>query len=84
MQEARIVATDNTVRYQGLSLRIPQAPHRFHYVKGTVRFLEYPHRTLAVVHGPRCLAHYQPDGRLLETGRALQAAAARPTDRATT
>lgn len=70
VQEERVVAKDNTVRYQGKSLQIPQDPHRFHYVKVTVRVHEYPDGTLAVFHGPRCLARYQADGRLIETGRA--------------
>ena len=70
VQDERVVAKDNTVRYQGLSLQIPQDPHRFHYVKVTVRVHEYPEGTLAVFHGPRCLARYQADGRLIETGRA--------------
>lgn len=70
VHEERVVAKDNTVRYQGLSLQIPQDPHRFHYVKVTVRVHEYPKSTLAVFHGPRCLARYQPDGRLIETGCA--------------
>jgi hypothetical protein len=70
VQEARVVANDNTVRYQGTRLQIPQDPHRFHYVKVTVRVHEYPDGTLAVFHGPRCLARYQPDGRLIETGCA--------------
>ncbi len=35
VQEERVVAKDNTVRYQGTSLQIPQNPHRFHYVKVT-------------------------------------------------
>ena len=70
VQEARVVANDNTVRYQGLSLQIPQDTHRFHYVKVTVRVHEYPDGTLAVFHGPRCLARYHADGRLSETGPA--------------
>ena len=70
VQDERIVAKDNTVRYQGLSLQIPQDPHRFHYVKVTVRVHAYPDGTLAVFHGPRCLARYHADGRLIETGRA--------------
>jgi hypothetical protein len=81
VQEDRVVAKDNTVRYQGLSLQLPQDPHRFHYVKVTVRVHAYPDGTLAVFHGPRCLARYQPDGRLLEPRPLTQAAAARPTDR---
>jgi transposase len=40
------------------------------YVKVTVRVHEYPDATLAVFHGPRCLARYHADGRLIETGQA--------------
>ena len=64
VQEERVVAKDNTVRYQGPSLQIPQDPHRFHYVKVTVRVHEYPDGTLAVFHGPRCLARYSAEGHL--------------------
>ncbi len=67
VQAERVVANDNTVRYQGLSLQIPQDPHRFHYVKVTVRVHAYPDGTLAVFHGPRCLARYHAEGRLIET-----------------
>lgn len=67
VQEERVVAKDNTVRYQGLSLQIPQDPHRFHYVKVTVRVHAYPDGTLAVFHGPRCLVRYHADGRLIES-----------------
>ena len=67
VQEERVVAKDNTVRYQGLSLQIPQDPHRFHYVKVAVRVHAYPDGTLAVFHGPRCLARYHADGQLIET-----------------
>lgn len=70
VQEARVVAKDNTVRYQGLSLQLPQDTHRFHYVKVTVRVHAYPDASLAVFHGPRCLARYQPNGRLIGTGDA--------------
>ena len=70
VQDERVVAKDNTVRYQGTTLQIPQDPHRFHDVKVTVRVHEYPEGTLAVFHGPRCLARYHADGRLIETGRA--------------
>ena len=66
VQDERVVAKDNTVRYQGTTLQIPQDPHRFHYVKVTVRVHEYPDGTLAVFHGPRCLARYDADGRLIE------------------
>ncbi|MGB4069055.1 MAG: ISNCY family transposase [Nitrospira sp.] len=68
VQEDRVVANDNTVRYQGLHLQIPPDQHRFHYVKVTVRVHAHPNGTLAVFHGPRCLAQYQPDGRMIEPG----------------
>jgi transposase len=67
VQDERVVAKDNTVRYQGTTLQIPQDPHRFHDVKVTVRVHAYPDGTLAVFHGPRCLARYHADGRLIET-----------------
>lgn len=73
VQDERVVAKDNTVRYQGLSLQIPQDTHRFHYVKVTVRVHAYPDGTLAVFHGPRCLARYHTDGRLSTTGPASPA-----------
>ena len=66
VHEARVVANDNTVRYQGLSLQIPQDPHRFHEVTVTVRVHASPNGTLAVFHGPRCLARSHADGRLIE------------------
>lgn len=68
VQEERVVANDNTVRYQGLHLQIPPDQHRFHYVKATVRVHEYPDGTLAVFHGPRCLARYQSEGQVIEPG----------------
>lgn len=70
VHEERVVANDNTVRYQGLPLQIPQDAHRLHYVRATVRVHEYPDGTLAVFHGPRCLARYQADGRLIDVRHA--------------
>ena len=70
VQEDRVVANDNTVRYQGRHLQMPPDPHRSHYVRGTVRVHDYPDGTLAVFHGPRCLARYQPDGRVIESDDA--------------
>ena len=67
VQEERVVAKDNTVHDHRQRLQIPQDPHRFHDVKVTVRVHAYPDGTLAVFHGPRCLARYHADGRLIET-----------------
>lgn len=65
VQENRTVSNDNTVRYKGRVLQIPQDRHRYHYVKVKVRVHEYPDGTLAVFHGPRKLADYGPNGDLV-------------------
>ena len=72
IQEERTVANDNTVRYKGLVLQIPEDRHRHHYVKARVRVHEYPGGHLAAFHGPRRLAVYNADGTLKEeTGREV-------------
>ena len=58
----RQVGKDNCVRYGRLSLQIPPHAHRHHFVKATVTVRHYPDGTLALFHGPRCLARYQADG----------------------
>ena len=70
VHEARVVAKDTTVPYHRPRLQIPQDPHRLQYVTVTVRVHAYPDGTLAVFHGPRCLARDDAEGRLIETGRA--------------
>lgn len=67
VQEERVVSNDNTLRYKGRTLQIPADRHRHHYVKARVRVHEYPDTTLAVFHGPRCLARYRADGSPLKT-----------------
>lgn len=66
VQEERVVGNDNTVRYRGLVLQIPPSPIRPHFVKLRVRVHEYPDGTLAVFHGPRCLARHRADGSPLD------------------
>ena len=63
----RTVARDNTVRYERRVLQIPATPARHHYVKARVRVHEYPDGTLALFHGPRCLARYTANGEPIET-----------------
>jgi hypothetical protein len=65
VQADRVVGNDNCVRYNGLSLQIPEQQHRHHFVKAAVRVHHYADDSLAVFHGPRCLARYKPDGQLL-------------------
>ena len=67
VQEERTVAGDNTVCYKRRTLAIPPDRRRHHYVKARVRAHEHPDGTLAVFHGPRCLACYQADGKPIKT-----------------
>lgn len=61
----RVVGKDNCVHFNRQLLQIPADRHRCHYVKAKVRVLRYPDGTLAVRHGPRELARYDADGKLL-------------------
>jgi hypothetical protein len=73
VEEERIVARDNTVCWGGLKLQLPESRLRPHYVKARVRVHEYPDGSLAVFHGPRCLARYTAAGE--PVSQTLKAAA---------
>ena len=75
VQAERVVGNDNTVRYAGRVLQIPEQRHRRHFVKANVRVHQYPDGRLAVFHGPRRLADYDPDGRLIDQARPNRTAA---------
>ena len=66
-QEERVVGNDNCVAYRRLSLQIPPSPLRPHFVRAKVRVHEYPDATLAIFLGPRRIASYDADGKLIET-----------------
>ena len=66
-EERTVSNFDNTVRYKRLALQIPAGRHRRHYVKARVRVHEYPDGTMAVFHGPRCLARYHADGQPIDS-----------------
>lgn len=72
-QFERRVGNDNCVRFESKALQIPADRHRCHYVKAKVKVHLYPDQTLAVFHGPRCLARYDAQGNAQID--ALQAAA---------
>lgn len=65
-QVERTVGHDNCVRYDNLFLQLPADRHRCHYVKAKVRVHRYPNGRLAVFHGPRRLADYNVQGKLLK------------------
>ena len=62
IEEERVVARDNTVAYDSRRLQLPASTARAHYVKARVKVRQYPDGTLAVFHGPRCLARYGAQG----------------------
>lgn len=62
---ARVVGHDNCVRFETLVLPIPADHHRCHYVKAKVQVSRHLDGTLSVFHGPRRLARYLADGKLL-------------------
>ena len=61
----RTVAPDNCVSFQGKRLQIPAQSYRCHFIKARVRVHRYPDGRMAVFHGPRRLADYEPDGSLV-------------------
>jgi transposase len=85
IQEDRVVANDNTVRYRGLVLQIPESPLRRHFVRAAVRVHDYADGTLALFHGPRCIARYDRAGAPLIAPPARQnRVGPRPVDMWTT
>jgi transposase len=66
VQGDRVVDRDNTVAWERLKLQLPESPLRHHYVKARVRVHAYPDGTLAVFHGPRCLARFTAHGALMQ------------------
>jgi transposase len=73
VQEERTVGNDNTVRYRGLTLQLPRSPLRPHFVRAKVRVHHYPDDTLAIFHGPRCLARFAGDGQPIDHAQARAA-----------
>ena len=69
-QEERTVSADNCVSFEGMKLQIPANPYRCHYVRATVRVHRYLDDSLAIFHGPRKLADYDPHGKLKEARKA--------------
>jgi len=72
---------DNTVAYEGLKLQLPQSPMRAHYVKARVKVRDYPDGSLAILHGPRCLARYDAAGRPIAAPTAPSLASCSPPSR---
>ena len=72
-QYERTVSADNCVRFEKLILHIPADRHRCHYVKAKVSVHRYADGSLAVFHGPRKLADYSREGKILAQSLKLAA-----------
>ena len=57
-QEERTVGNDNTVRFEGRVLQIPESSWRHHFVRARVRVHRYPDGRLAIFYGPRRIAAF--------------------------
>jgi transposase len=63
-QFERTVSPDNCVSFDGKKLQIPKNEYRCNYIRVKVRVHRYVDGSLAVFHGPRKLAAYDPNGQL--------------------
>jgi len=73
-QYERSVGNDNCVSFERLSLQVPADEYRWHYVKAKVRVLKHLDGTLGIFHGPRKLAGYDGQGKLLTKKKMMAAA----------
>ena len=69
-QDERTVSADNCVSFEGMTLQIPANRYRCHYVRVRVQVHRYLDGSLAIFHGPRKLADYDPRGKLKEVKKA--------------
>lgn len=69
-QHERTVSADNCVSFEGKILQIPANRYRCHYVRVRVRIHRYVDGSLAIFHGPRKLADYDPQGKAKELENA--------------
>ena len=63
-QHERTVSSDNCVSFEGKTLQIPRDEYRCNYIRVKVRVHLYTDRSMAIFHGPRKLAEYDPEGQL--------------------
>jgi len=69
-QYERTVSADNCVSFEGMTLQIPANRYRCHYVRVRVRIHRYVDGSMAIFHGPRKLADYDPRGKPKELKKA--------------
>jgi hypothetical protein len=65
-----MVSADNCVSFEKMTLQIPANRYRCHYVRVKVRVHRYLNGSMAIFHGPRKLADYDPQGNIKEVKKA--------------
>ncbi len=65
----RVVSNDNCVSFEGMKLQIPEDRHRYHYARSKVQVRLGCEGNISIYHGPRLLADYDENGRLIEPQR---------------
>jgi transposase len=68
-QHERVIDNDNTVKFAGGSLQIPQQTFRFSMARCRVLVCEHLDQTLSVHYGPHVLARYDAAGQILQLAR---------------
>src|SRR6266702_457392 len=78
-QQERVIDNDNTVRFDGHCLQIPQQTFRFSMARCRVLVCEHLDQTISVHYGPHVLGRYDSAGQILR--RPLERNPRRHTDR---
>ena len=78
-QHERVIDNDNTVRFEGRSLQIPQQTFRFSMARCRVLVCEHLDQTLSVHYGHHLLGRYDASGQLLQLAGSTKTVD--PTDR---
>jgi len=71
-QHERIIDNDNTVRFEGRCLQIPQQTFRFSMARCRVLVCEHLDQTTSVHYGPHLLGRYDREGRILQLASERQ------------
>ena len=65
-QHERVIDNDNTVRFEGRCLQIPQQTFRFSMARCRVLVCEHLDQTMSVHYGPHLLGRYDAAGQTLQ------------------
>jgi transposase len=71
-QHDRVIDNDNTVRFEGRCLQIPQQTFRFSMARCRVLVCEHLDQTMSVHYGPHVLGRYNASGQIMEFPRPSQ------------